>query len=384
MKEKKKYIIIGIVVIIVIALMVMIFSRDKAPELIPDKVISDENTNEIEEIKVNGYHLITYNQSANTNSYIQTLSVTASNPDSVKFVIGNIDENNFAVERMSFEVECQKGKNEFDLSNKKYMLKEGEYLFMDDFGQDILFQQENSDVKSLVQSEENKQSGKMKLLESNYIMPFEYTLQAVQEYHALVIGNDITTKDGGRGLHSTDDNLDYYALTKTRLQEMFGQLKMERINAVEWEKALSSEIRQDWIDKNLSLKDITGLDLVIFQLGDNYPLEEIANLEKEIQNLVETIRKYSPGAEMIWIGSWNADEKILLNLPAICEKLKISYIEIQDLYTDEYKSLVEHNEEEVVSADGTISRVANDIYYPNNEGMQMIANRIAEVLKLEF
>ena len=368
MKDKIKYLIIGIIVIIAIILIVVL-KKDDSPTLIIGNVEVDDETQEIQETKVAGYHLVTYNQTANTNSIVKTIKVTASNADNVRFVIGSIDENSFVVERMSFELECKQGENEFDLSNKQYLVKQGEYLFMDDFGQDIIFTQKNSKVKSLIQTEENKNEGKMIVTESDCILPFSYVLEKIQEYKALVIGNDITTKDGGRGLDSTDDKLDYYYLTKTRLENEFGNLNISRINAKEWEISSDKNSHSEWINKNLQLKDVSGLNLVIFQLGDNYSVEKIEDLEENITNFVAYIQKYSPGAELIWIGPWNADEKILLKLPSICEKLNIKYMAINDLYADDYKSLVSENPE---------------VYYPNNEAMQIIANRIAEILGIDF
>lgn len=348
---------------------------------IEENQISEENdeysfNKELEKVNVTGYHLVTYEQSSDNNSFLKTLYVNMENEGKVKFVIGTI-EKNIVQERNSFEVNLKKGENKVDLLEKKYLIKKEEYLFMDIFGQDVLYKQNKETAKSLIQTESNKVSGEMLITESDYVLPFKYTLEKVDEYKALVIGNDVTIKNNKYGASASDEEHDYYYLTKARLENTFDSVKMNRINAIAWEQKNIALNRQEWLNKNLTEDKIKKLDLVIFQLGDNYSEEN--NFETDIVQMVEHVRKYSPNAEMIWIGLWNINEKRLNSLPGICERLGIQFINISDLSVPEYQS---YNKE--LSQDNGELSGFQELFYPNNEAMQIISNRIMEVLKFDY
>ena len=368
MEDKKKYGIIAMILLAIVIGILLFYPKNKSPEENEpnsrENIIPESKTENLQEQKVSGYHLVTYKQSANTNSFIQSLTVTASNQDQIRFVIGTIDDHSVIQERTSFELPCQKGENTFDLLKERHLLKTGEYLFMDIEGQDLLFTQKGSQTKSLVQNENNKVSGKMLVTESNYILPFHYELQTVQTYQALFIGNDITTQNGGKGLHATDETLDYYALTQKRLENTFPEVKTNRLNASAWETFEGEETKKQWITEHLPKETITDLDLVIFQLGDQY---NGSNFENDMTYLVQTIRQNSPNAEILWLGLWNKNDQVLNTLPVICERLQIAFIDIHDLNVPEYQSLVTEPE----------------VYYPNNEAMQVISNRIIDVLNYQ-
>lgn len=370
---------IGIIVILLILLM-MIFKivNQKTTDLEKEdssEEVSDVEEEKLEKVNVVGYHLVTYAQSANSNSFLKSLTITASDDAKIHFVIGSIDEKSVLQERTSFDMDCSKGENTFDILKERHLLKQGEYLLMDINGQDVLYTQKGKNAKSLVQNENNKVSGKMILSESDYILPFKYTLEKVKTYNGLVIGNDITTKEGGKGLNATDENLDYYNITKTRLENTFETVNINRMNATEWEK---TENKKEWIQNNLKKELMTDLDLVIFQLGDNDNQED--NLENDITELVEQVRKYSPNVEIVWIGLWNINEKILNRLPTICERLDVEFLNISDLSVAEYQSLVT----ETVENFETMVPEVKEIRYPNNEAMQIISNRMMEILGFDF
>ncbi len=368
--EKKKIVEISMILIGLLILLGILFFRKNEPP-IPDKPdfeIPEEKIGNLEEIRVSGYHLVTYEQSANQNSLIQTLNIKAETNENIRFVIGTIDDEGKVHERMSFEVACQKGENAVDLLAERYFIKQGEYLLMDLFGQDLLYKQEGVNAQTLVQTESNKKAGQMLMTQSDFILPFKYTLQKAQEYNVLVIGNDITTKNGGKGIAATDETRDFYTLTKTRLENTFPKVNMNRINAVEWELPKVIGTRKDWLEKNLKKDTISKLDLVIFQLGDNIQQEQ--NFEENVTELVEWIRTVSPNTEMLWVGMWDINEKILNALPGICERLAMEFVNISDLVVPEYQSLV--------------TQELNEVFYPNNEAMQIISNRIIQTLKFDF
>lgn len=372
MENKKGYAIIAIVAIICAIVLVVFYPREKVYDqplsinnTMPDEPVNEKN---LGEVKVTGYHLVTYAQSANSNSLIQSLTVNAATNSKIRFAIGTIDSNSVPQERTSFEVECTKGENTIDLSKQRHFLKQGEYLFMDISGQDTLYTQKETTSKIYVQSENNKVSGKMIMTESNYILPFKYTLSKIENFNTLVIGNEITTQNDGKGLNATEENLDYYHITKTRLENTFDKVKMNAINATTWEKGEENRTRKVWLVDFLKKDMLTNLDLVIFQLGDHYTGEN--NLENDMKDLVEHIRQYSPNAQMLWLGVWGQNETMQNRLPGICERLHLEYINIRDLNVPDYQSLVTEN----------VDGIAKEVYYPNNEAMQIISNRIVEVL----
>lgn len=372
MENKKGYAIIAIVAIICAIVLIIFYPKEKVYEegLITNNTTPDEPSNQqdLEEVNVMGYHLVTYAQSANSNSFIQSLTIQASQKGKIRFAIGTIDSKSIPQERTSFEIECTEGENTIDLSQERHLLKQGEYLFMDISGQDTLYTKKGNDSRTYVQNENNKVSGKMIMTESNYILPFKYTLSKVENFNSLVIGNEITIQNGGKGFNATEENFDYYHITKTRLENTFDKVKMNAVNAVTWEKGEEKRTRKVWLADFLKKDMLTNLDLVIFQLGDHYTGEN--NLENDMKDLVEHIRQYSPNAEMIWLGIWGQNETIQNRLPAICERLNLEYINIRDLNVPDYQSLVTEN----------VDGIAKEVYYPNNEGMQIISNRIVEIL----
>lgn len=379
MEKLRKYIIIAIIVVLSLFVILGFFrQQEPRPKFDEEVVIDNETQNEIEEKQVSGYHLVTYDQAANLNSFIQNLNVTASNDNNIRFVIGSLDENNFIQERMEFTLNCIKGENNFNLLEKRYLIKQGEYLFMDLSGQDFVYEQENSEVKSLIQKQSKKVSGKMQVQESDYILPYEYTLKEVQEYNCLVLGNEITDNYTGVGFGATEEKLDYYNLTKSRLKDTFNTLNINRINITSWEKAETELDRANWLTQNISERNLNNLDLVIFQLGDNFNIN--SDLEKSITDMVEYIKKYSPNVEMFLIGPWFDSQIIYRRLPSICDKLNINFIDISDLAKDdEYKTPVE---DEFLDVNNELQTKV--IYYPNNAAMQIISNRIIEKLGFEI
>lgn len=374
MKNKKIYIIIIIVIIVMLLLVKMMVNVAlKANQETEDFEIIEETDRDTlvgkQAEKVKGYHLVTYNQSANMNSYLKNLEVQVESEGKVKFVIGSVNEQSIVEERNSFELECKQGENSFDLSEKKYGLKKGEYLFMDIAGQDTLYKQEGNSIQSLVQTESNQRLGEMILVESDYDLPFHYTLEKVKTYNCFVIGNDLTTSQNAQGLDATDNEHDYYYLTKTRFENIFEKVNMERVSLTNWEKGVETAIGNDILPKD----DLENLDLVLVQLGENF--DTTSDFETKIVNLIKYIKQYSPNAEIVWLNGWNTKEVVLNKIPAICEQYHVELISIEDLYNQEYQSLV---------TELSNPEAGELVYYPNNEGMQVISNRIMEKLKFDF
>lgn len=368
MEDKKKVFFVVIVIVIMLILIGTIIRSALQVKVETDdfEVIEETDRDTLvgkQAEKVTGYHLVTYAQDANEHSFIKDLEVEAANEGPIKFVIGTVNENSMIEERMTFEIYCKQGKNTFDLLNNRYMLKKDEYLFMDVNGQDILYKEEGASAKSFVQSEENQVLGEMPVQESDYLLPFSYTLQKADEYRCLVIGNEITTNINAQGLNATDMEHDYFHLTKTRLENIFDKVDMNCVNVATWERSLDTIV-----DKNILKTDtLKNLDLVIIQLGEN--LNETSDFETKIENLLGLIKEYSPHAEMIWISGWNMQGIVLNTIPAICEREQVQFMNIADLYETDYQSLVDEQ---------------RLIYYPNNEAMQTISNRLMEILKFDF
>lgn len=385
--ERKEKILIGILVIFTVFFIIFANNVKKSDNIkvehITNNSIEENKIDEtskkdedLKEVKVSGYHLTTYNQSAKNNSLIKLLEVKASNAAKVRFVIGSIDDKSIVNERVSFEVECKKGENVFNLTEKRYIIKKSEYLFMDISGQDTLYIQENTEIKTLVQNESNKVAGQMPVEKSDFMLPFKYTLEKVNDYNALIIGNDIT---------DIDNENSYYNLTKGMFEKTFKTLDINRINAKEWELNKGLKSRKDWIEENLKEDYVAEQDLVIFQLGDNY--KDVSSLESDVTDLVEYIRKYSPNAEMLWVGIWDYDRQILNKLPGVCEKLGIKFVNISDLSTINYQVYTGEKEAEDTEANFVDQNSMTSFaqrFYPNNQAMQIISNRIIEALGFEF
>ena len=241
-------------------------------------------------------------------------------------------------------------------------------------GQDFSFEKEESgSQKALVQDATNKSNGKIPVVKANLILPFQYALRKVEDYHVLVIGDDITT--------NLVDEFHYYELTKTRLAKIFENLQMDRLDGSSWEKSNNSESKKIWITQNLTASKVESVDLVIFQLGENYEGE---NIENDINELINQVKKYSPSAEIVWIGGWNKNEILLNALPRICEKNNIGLIKIDDLNEEDYRTVIKSLDETEVNIEENNELEDEIKYYPNHEAMQIISNRIVEILKFNM
>lgn len=197
--------------------------------------------------------------------------------------------------------------------------------------------------------------------------------------NVLVVGNSITIERDGIGMAASDQYHDYYYLVKSKLEEQSANLKMNRISSKDWEENTKISSRTEWINQNLTDDLIQDLDLVIFQLGDNFvPTEELENSMKE---MVDHIQRKSPNARMLWLSMWFINEERLAIIPKICEKLNIEFIDISDLVVDENKSEIG---QQVIGIDGQIDRIntIEEAFHPNDKCMAIIADRIIKKLDL--
>lgn len=374
MGEKKKYIVIILMILVVLGLVKIMMNRaiKAKPEGDDFEVIEETNRDTLvgkQAQKVSGYHLVTYDQSSNTDSLLKTIEVEATREGPVKFVIGAIDDDFLVEERTSFELDCKQGQNHFDLTKDRHFIKKGEYVLMDIHGQDTLYTEAENPTHSLVQHESNRKLGEMFLTQSDYSLPFTYQLEKAKEYHCFVIGNEITTNNNAQGLYATDLEHDYYQLTKTRLENYFEKVSINRVNLSDWEKNLETLVDK----KIIQTQTVKNLDLAIIQLGENFATT--VDVETKMLGLISYIQQYSPNCEIIWMSGWNMDATILDKMIAICERQKIEFINIADLYENDYKSL---------ATTSFFESEDQAIYYPNNEAMQIISNRIIEFLKFDF
>lgn len=197
--------------------------------------------------------------------------------------------------------------------------------------------------------------------------------------NVLVIGNSITIERAGIGMAASDQYHDYYYLVKSKLQEQSKKLKMNRISSKDWEENRIISSRTNWINENLTEDLISNLDLVIFQLGDNFvPTEE---LENSMLEMVNHIKSKSPNAKMLWLSMWFINEERLAIIPEIANKLDIEFIDISDLVVDENKSYIG---QQVIGINGQQDSIntIEEAFHPNDKCMQIIANRIIEKLDI--
>lgn len=197
-------------------------------------------------------------------------------------------------------------------------------------------------------------------------------------YDCLVIGNSITLEKGGIGMAATDSQHDYYYLLEQKLKQKHEKVGMNRISAIHWEENRIISSRTDWLNENLTPDLISDKDLVVFQLGDNCVPTE--SFEQSAIEMIEHVKTYSPNAKMIWVAMWFINEERLAMIPGICEKYGIDFVNITDLVTEEYQSYIGEKRTGVNGEDVT-SSTREEAFHPNNQGMEMIAGRIYEVLE---
>lgn len=218
---------------------------------------------------------------------------------------------------------------------------------------------EISKTNTVAKTQENKQENEDKI------------------YNALIIGNSLTIERDGIGMAASDEYHDYYYLTKTRLENKYKNVNMNRISAIHWEENRIISSRTDWINENLTPDKISDMDLVIFQLGDNCVPTE--SFEKDTTELVNHVKKYSPNAKLLLIGMWFINEDRMALMPKIAKDLNMEFIDITDLVVDENKS---HIGQEVIGIDGKKDSIntIEEAFHPSDIGMKKIADRICNKL----
>ena len=199
------------------------------------------------------------------------------------------------------------------------------------------------------------------------------------QINCLVIGNSITLERAGIGMAASDEFHDYYYLIKSRLDEKYDKVNMNRISAIDWEENRKISSRTDWIQSNLTPDLISNQNLVIFQIGDNTVPTE--TFEESVTELVNHVKKYSPDSEMVLVGMWFINEERLAMMPELAEKLEMDFVNISDLVVDENKSYIGA---EVIGINGQKDLISTieEAFHPNDEGMRKIADRICNTLGL--
>lgn len=199
------------------------------------------------------------------------------------------------------------------------------------------------------------------------------------QINCLVIGNSITLERAGIGMAASDEFHDYYYLIKSRLEEKYDKVNMNRISAIDWEENRKISSRTDWIQSNLTPDLISNQDVVIFQIGDNTVPTE--TFEESVTELVNHVKKYSPNSKMVLVGMWFINEERLAMMPELAKKLEMDFVNISDLVVDENKSYIGA---EVIGINGQKDLISTieEAFHPNDEGMRKIADRICNTLGL--
>ena len=202
----------------------------------------------------------------------------------------------------------------------------------------------------------------------------------------LFIGNSLlvglgSSENGGRfGMCASDSRHDYAYKVQRAILAKNVQAKFSRMPGTAFEGSVNRASAMQWYDRHK--ENFAGdLDLIVIQLGDNVNTgAKEAAFKKNIGEFLARLKADCPRARIIYAATWYRRPAIVSSVINACKDNGCDFVSIADLYgsanlpSDGYV-ITYNNGSTAVAVGGSLS-------HPNNRGMEQIAERIIDMLKL--
>ena len=199
---------------------------------------------------------------------------------------------------------------------------------------------------------------------------------------AVVYGNSLTLGFGTFGMAASDSDHDWYHYVYEFLLEKNEDLEMSRYSMSSWEGMTDSDSRSEYVDTRIAETADGTEDLIIIQLSDNVnTTEKKATFAEDMYTILAQFRTACPNARIMWIAAWYNWSSNYEFIENACTDLGIDLVDIRDLSTDsENQSAVGNT---YSSDDGTVNEITSTgvASHPGDTGMELIAERVIEVLE---
>lgn len=192
------------------------------------------------------------------------------------------------------------------------------------------------------------------------------------------LGSDAT---GGRfGMCASDSEHDYAFQVQRAILAKNPEAQFAKLSGRAFEGCVDSAAAMQWYEmqkENFS----EDLDLIIIQLGDNVnTAEKQAAFNNNVGEFLKRLKFDCPKARIIFVATWYKKSAIMRSIVNACKDNGCDFVYIADLYrtatlpTDGY--VVTYNDGSSAIA------VGGSLTHPNDLGMEKIAGRIIDILKL--
>ncbi len=205
----------------------------------------------------------------------------------------------------------------------------------------------------------------------------------------LFVGNSLLLGMGTYGMCATSPKKDYFHFVSEAIKAKNSNAEISRVHGAKFEQLEDpSEFEEFWstlpnaYTERPFCESITeDLDLIVIQLSENVSTEaRHKTLAATIDRFLGAIKQRAPGARIVWVRSWWREGERDNIIEAACRRWNIGCISIADLYS---KDTVGKEGQTYERSDGTVAVAPNYwLAHPGDAGMQAIAERIIDFLKL--
>ena len=202
----------------------------------------------------------------------------------------------------------------------------------------------------------------------------------------LFIGNSLlqglgSAENGGRfGMCATDSRHDYYYYVTNAILKKNPNAVFTKLSGTAFEGSTDLDTAGRWYAAERYLFE-EDLDLVIIQLGDNVnDNKKKAAFGNNIKHLLAQIKADCPKARVICVGTWYYRPTVVNDYILACKENGCDFVSIESICSaatmPSAGTTVTYNDGTTQIAEG------GSLIHPNNNGMELIAKRIAAQLKL--
>ena len=234
---------------------------------------------------------------------------------------------------------------------------------------------------------------RLELSESEIALSFDNREQTAKRVRPvpnkmLFIGNSLVFGMGGRyGMCSTSPERDYFHHVSEYVKSKNPDCKFLKLYGSSYEHCESVDAYISWMEKDANSH--TGkpacesftedMDIIFIQLGDNInTMEKNDTFKITGDMLIESIKKRSPNADIIWINGWYNREPTFSLIDSLTKRYGIQRIDIRDLRCPENEN---HTDETYLDKNGDQIPIRDTWRtHPGNLGVKAIADRIIENL----
>lgn len=198
--------------------------------------------------------------------------------------------------------------------------------------------------------------------------------------NSLLVGLGSNEKGGRFGMCASDSKHDYAYKVQKAILAKNPSAQFSRLSGTAFEGCVDRAAAMKWYEKQ-KVNFSRDLDLIIIQLGDNVnTAEKQSAFKKNIGVFLKRLKVDCPRARIIYVGIWYRRTAIRGSIIDACKDNGCDFVSISDLacqasYPSKGYVITYNDGSDAVAVRGSLS-------HPNDRGMDQIARRIIDMLRL--